>query len=83
MNSPNQQLSTVNSVGGVTLIPPEAPESLPESTRGRPAVLIHGLPELLSHPNFCFHNCPILFYWYPSAAAGIPPARLNRTPFSA
>ncbi len=50
--------STVNSVGGALLPPPEAPDSLPESLRGQPVVLLHGLTELLPGPSFCLHNHP-------------------------
>ncbi len=50
--------STVNSVGGALLPPPEAPDGLPESLRGQPVVLLHGLTELLPSPSFCLHNHP-------------------------
>ncbi|KAI3376688.1 hypothetical protein L3Q82_017119 [Scortum barcoo] len=52
--SRGQQLPTrtVNSVGRVLLPPSEAPDGLPESLRGRPIVLLHGLTELLPDPKF-------------------------------
>ncbi|KAI3367910.1 hypothetical protein L3Q82_026737, partial [Scortum barcoo] len=52
--SRGQQLPTrtVNSVGRVLLPPSEAPDGLPESLRGRPIVLLHGLTELLPDPSF-------------------------------
>ncbi|XP_028310822.1 lysosomal alpha-glucosidase-like, partial [Gouania willdenowi] len=42
-----------NSVGEALLPPPEAPNGLPESLRGRPIVLLHGFSELLPDPSFC------------------------------
>ncbi|MEQ2231464.1 hypothetical protein ILYODFUR_000670 [Ilyodon furcidens] len=46
---------TVNSVGKALL--PEAPDSLPESIRGQPIVLLHRLTELLPGPSFFLcHN---------------------------
>ncbi|XP_056117850.1 uncharacterized protein LOC130095182 [Rhinichthys klamathensis goyatoka] len=36
----------------------EALDSLPESLRGQPIVLLHGLTELLPGPSFCLHNHP-------------------------
>ncbi len=48
--------STVNSVGGALLPPPEAPDALPESLWGQPVVLLHGLTELLPGLSFCLHN---------------------------
>ncbi|XDV12364.1 hypothetical protein PO909_001059 [Leuciscus waleckii] len=58
--SQGQQLptSTVNSVGRALLPPPEAPDGFPESLRGRPILLLHGLTELLPSPIFCLHNHP-------------------------
>ncbi|KAI3358342.1 hypothetical protein L3Q82_014779 [Scortum barcoo] len=55
-----QQLPTctVNSVGRVLLPPSEAPDGLPESLRGRPIVLLHGLTELLPDPSFCLQDRP-------------------------
>ncbi|XP_028327353.1 uncharacterized protein LOC114478456 [Gouania willdenowi] len=44
---------TVNSVGEALLPPPEAPNGLPESLRGRSIVLLHGFSELLPDPSFC------------------------------
>ncbi|KAI3363291.1 hypothetical protein L3Q82_011915 [Scortum barcoo] len=50
---------TVNSVGRVLLPPSEAPDGLPESLRGRPIVLLHGLTELLPDPSFaCLQDRP-------------------------
>ncbi|XP_039541198.1 uncharacterized protein LOC120488650 [Pimephales promelas] len=49
---------TVNSIGRGLLPPPEAPDSLPESLRGQPIVLLHGLTELLPGPSFCLHDHP-------------------------
>ncbi|KAI3367358.1 hypothetical protein L3Q82_026167 [Scortum barcoo] len=58
--SRGQQLPTctVNSVGRVLLPPSEAPDGLPESLRGRPIVLLHGLTELLPDPSFCLQDRP-------------------------
>uniref|UniRef100_A0AAV2LDZ6 Uncharacterized protein n=1 Tax=Knipowitschia caucasica TaxID=637954 RepID=A0AAV2LDZ6_KNICA len=55
-----QQLSTrtVHGVGKELLPPPEAPDGLPESLRGRPIVMLHGLSELLPVPGFCLCNSP-------------------------
>ncbi len=55
-----QQLpaSTENSVGRTPLLPPEAPNGFPESLRGQPIVLLHGLTELLPGPISCLHNHP-------------------------
>ncbi|XP_056109510.1 uncharacterized protein LOC130087282 [Rhinichthys klamathensis goyatoka] len=50
--------STVNSVGRALFPSPEALDSWPESLRGQPIVLLHGLTELLPGPNFCLHNHP-------------------------
>ncbi|XP_029912949.1 uncharacterized protein LOC115363023 [Myripristis murdjan] len=50
--------SSPPAVGSVLLPPPEAPDSLPEFLRGRPIVLLHGLPELLPAPSFCLRHCP-------------------------
>ncbi|KAI3364588.1 hypothetical protein L3Q82_011369, partial [Scortum barcoo] len=36
----------------------EAPDGLPESLRGRPIVLLHGLTELLPDPSFCLQDRP-------------------------
>ncbi|XP_039547391.1 uncharacterized protein LOC120493058 [Pimephales promelas] len=41
-----------------TTFDPKAPDSLPESLRGQPIVLLHGLTELLPGPSFCLHNHP-------------------------
>ncbi|KAK5608631.1 hypothetical protein CRENBAI_022870 [Crenichthys baileyi] len=49
---------TINSVGEALLPPPEAPDGLPESLRGRPVVLLHGLTELLPGPGFCICHSP-------------------------
>ncbi|MED6265991.1 hypothetical protein CHARACLAT_031038, partial [Characodon lateralis] len=49
---------TVNSVGEALLSPPEAPDSLPESLRGQPVVLLHGLTELLPGLSFCLCHSP-------------------------
>ncbi|MED6263734.1 hypothetical protein CHARACLAT_007480 [Characodon lateralis] len=58
--SRGQQLPnpTVNSVGEALLPPPEAPDGLPESLRGQPVVLLHGLTELLPGPGFCLCHSP-------------------------
>ncbi|KAK5622275.1 hypothetical protein CRENBAI_006621 [Crenichthys baileyi] len=48
----------VNGVGEARLPPPEAPDSLPESLRGQPVVLLHGLTELLPGPSFCLCHSP-------------------------
>ncbi|MEQ2242716.1 hypothetical protein ILYODFUR_038888 [Ilyodon furcidens] len=58
--SRGQQLPnhTVNSVGEALLPPPEAPDGLPESLRGRPVVLLHGLTELLLGQNSCLCHSP-------------------------
>ncbi|KAI3370454.1 hypothetical protein L3Q82_025218 [Scortum barcoo] len=70
VESRGQQLPTrtVNSVGRVLLPPSEAPDGLPESLRGRPIVLLHGLTELLPDPSFCLHwpdvpNRPSQYVW--------------------
>ncbi|MED6271945.1 hypothetical protein CHARACLAT_025339 [Characodon lateralis] len=49
---------TVNSVGEALLPPPEALDGLPESLRGQPVVLLHGLTELLPGPSFCLCHSP-------------------------
>ncbi|MEQ2250307.1 hypothetical protein ILYODFUR_038633 [Ilyodon furcidens] len=49
---------TVNGVGETLLPPPEAPDGLPESLRGQPVVLLHGLTELLPGPSFCLCHSP-------------------------
>ncbi|MEQ2293778.1 hypothetical protein AMECASPLE_037043 [Ameca splendens] len=49
---------TLNSVGEALLPPPEAPDRLPESLRGQPVVLPHGLTELLPGPRFCLCHSP-------------------------
>ncbi|MEQ2250189.1 hypothetical protein ILYODFUR_037219 [Ilyodon furcidens] len=62
----------VNSDGEALLPPPEAPDSLPESLRGQPVVLLHGLTKLLPGPSFCLcHSpgCSILGVMVPSAAS--------------
>ncbi|KAI3355527.1 hypothetical protein L3Q82_017905 [Scortum barcoo] len=41
-----------------TASPSEAPDGLPESLRGRPIVLLHGLTELLPDPSFCLQDRP-------------------------
>ncbi|XP_058263675.1 uncharacterized protein LOC131364515 [Hemibagrus wyckioides] len=58
--SQGQQLSTstIHSAGREPLTSSEAPDGLPEFPRGRPIVLLHGHPELLPDPSFCFHNHP-------------------------
>ncbi|XP_056114747.1 uncharacterized protein LOC130091080 [Rhinichthys klamathensis goyatoka] len=55
-----QQLPTsiVNSVGRALLPSPEVSDGLPESLRGQPVILLHGLTELLPGPIFCLHNHP-------------------------
>ncbi|XP_050992288.1 uncharacterized protein LOC127181559 [Labeo rohita] len=52
------ELRRSSNVGRALLPPPEAPDGLPESLRGRPIVLLHGLAELLPDPSFCLHNHP-------------------------
>ncbi|MED6255740.1 hypothetical protein ATANTOWER_014318 [Ataeniobius toweri] len=44
--------SFLDSVGEALLPPPEVPDSLPESLRGQPVVLLHDLTELLPGPSF-------------------------------
>ncbi|MEQ2241125.1 hypothetical protein ILYODFUR_022219 [Ilyodon furcidens] len=53
--SRGQQLPTltVNRVGKALPSPPEALEGLPQSLRGQPVVLLHGLTKLLPGPSFC------------------------------
>ncbi|KAK5608155.1 hypothetical protein CRENBAI_003510 [Crenichthys baileyi] len=48
---------TVNSVGKALLPPSEALHGFPESLRGQPVVLVHGLTELLPGPSFCLCHC--------------------------
>ncbi|MEQ2296549.1 hypothetical protein AMECASPLE_025876 [Ameca splendens] len=72
---------TVNSVGEALLPPPEAPDSLPESLQGQPAVLLHGLTELF--PGGVFTSATgwaaaCLASRYPSAASGVPQANHSR-----
>ncbi|KAI3364750.1 hypothetical protein L3Q82_000962 [Scortum barcoo] len=81
--SRGQQLPTctVNSVGRVLLPPSEAPDGLPESLRGRPIVLLHGLTELLPDPSFCLQDllgCTCLACRYLSTASGVPQANMVR-----
>ncbi|MED6249545.1 hypothetical protein ATANTOWER_015865 [Ataeniobius toweri] len=53
-----RSLATVvlfNHLGDFSLVlpPPEVPDGLPESIRGQPVVLLHGLTKLLPGPRFC------------------------------
>ncbi len=80
--------STVNSVGGALLPPPEAPDGSPESFRGQPVVLLHGLTELLPGPSFCLHNHPGCTPLSLPVPLQLPqeshkPTRPDRTPSSA
>ncbi|KAI3358177.1 hypothetical protein L3Q82_003179 [Scortum barcoo] len=52
---------TVNSVGRVLLPPSEAPDGLPESLRGRPIVLLHGLTELAPRPEVFTSRCSTFY----------------------
>ncbi|KAK5613010.1 hypothetical protein CRENBAI_003022 [Crenichthys baileyi] len=49
---------TVKGVGEALLLPPEAPDGLPESLRGQLVVLLQGLTELLPGPSFCLCHSP-------------------------
>ncbi|MEQ2286184.1 hypothetical protein AMECASPLE_039673 [Ameca splendens] len=72
---------TVNSVGEALLPSPEAPDILPEWLLGRPAVLLHGLTELLPGTSFSSATARAaarLASRYQSAASGVPQANDSR-----
>lgn len=67
----------IHSVNGALLLPPESPDSRPESPQRQLEFILHGLITLLPHPSFCLSNyqsCIPLSLTI-SAAFGVPLAK--------